>query len=143
MGANCVGTLITHLTAADLGLGTKPRLWGEIPQVKPLIGREALDCVALLNPPERRYCLARHMEKGGGGRTHPAPNHLTVSFYFWKYTSNSAAHEQTSENFSFHRKGRQVSQMTTLVVGVIDAWGWGAFVPPLSSVCRASRREDD
>lgn len=60
---------------ADLGLGTKPGLWGEVPQVKPLLGRGSPRLCGPFESTRKNILSCQAHAEGGGVRTLPAPNH--------------------------------------------------------------------
>lgn len=127
---------------ADLGLVTKPGLWGKLPQVKPLMGR-GRGSSRLCGPCDssgRNILSCQAHGEGGRGRTHPAPSHLMVSFFFWNKLPTLLPMNRHQQTFLFTKKEGWAIQTTTLVVGV-GTWGW-AFILPLSSVHEARGRGD-
>lgn len=126
-----------HPAAADFGLGTKLHPWGEVPQVKPLMGRGSLGlCDPFESTGKKILSCQAHGEEWVRENSFRSQSSNSFLFLSENNTFNSAAREPTSANFLVHQWwggwGEQVIQMTMLAVEVVSAWE--AFVLcPLSA----------
>lgn len=134
VGADCARTLITNLTAADLGLGTKLRLWGEIPQeaVWPLWVHQKEDTV-----------LPGTWRRGGWGEN-SSRSQSSDSSLFLLETHVQLRCQWTGQlnTFPFTKKAGQVSTPTALVLGWLVSGGWGDL-HPISVLCLWARGRED
>lgn len=132
-GSRLCGDINHASDCADLGLGTKLGLWGEIPQVKPLMGRRSSRLCGPFESTRKNILFCQAHGESRGERTHPAPSPLTVSFFFWNKPPTLLPMNRRVQTFLFTKERWEV-QMTTLVVRGVGIWGW-VGLHPTSALC--------